>query len=215
MRDFSSYQLNKKGSKIYIFGIVKGLVSEAKRLKKKIRSLRFDIGGLPISNEERKGLKEFMQSKDIETNVEPSTPERVYAEKLKRFGEVSLPPPSYTFFMNYCLENDIEIEALDMDEEHYTMAYCEHVTGTQWMRQALREKGLRRKKIEAENPAEFAIEWDQFINKLKGFQKLEAHREKVIAKNIDRISERGDMVAVVEEERIDGIFDNLKNRRKE
>jgi len=212
MRSFSSYQLNKKGSKVYIFGIVKGLVSEAERLKKEIRSLQFEIGGLPISNEERKGLKEFMQHEDIETDVEPSTPERVYAEKLKRFGDVSLPPPSYTFFMNYCLKNDIEIEALDMDEEHYTMAYCEHVTGIQWMRQALREKGLRRKKIEAENPAQFAIEWDQFINKLKGFQKLESHREKVIAKNIDRISERGDMVAVVEEERIDGIWNNLKNR---
>jgi len=214
MSNFSSYVFNKKGSKVYIFGVVKGLVSEAERLEKEVKKLKFDVGGLPISKEEKKGLKEFIQREDIETNVEPSTPEKVYAEKLKRFGDVSLPPPSYTFFMNYCLEKGIDIEAIDMDEEHYTMAYCEHVTGIQWIHQALREKGLRSKKIEAEEPAEFAVKWDQFINKLKGFQELEAHREKIMAKNIDRISERGDMVVLLEEERIEGVWKNLNKRRK-
>lgn len=212
MSSFSSYQLDINGSKIYIFGVVKGLVSEGERLEKKVKKLEFDIGGLPISKEEKKGLEEFMELDDDETEVEPSTPEQVYAEKLKKFGEVSLPPPSYTFFMNYCLENDIEIEALDMDEEHYTMAYCEHVNGVQWIHQALREKGLRRKNIDAENPAEFANEWDRFINKLKGFQKLETHREKVMAKNIDRISARGNMVVLLEEERIEGVWNRLKER---
>jgi len=212
MSAFSHYQFNKDGSKTYIFGIVKGLVSEAERLEKEVKKIKFEIGGLPISKEEKRGLKEFMERKDIETDVEPSTPEKVYAEKLKRFGDVSLPPPSYTFFMNYCVENDIEIVALDMDEEHYTMAYCEHVTGIQWIQQALREKKLRRKNIEAENPVEFANEWDGFINKLKGFQELEAHREKVMAKNIDRFSGRGDMVVILEEERIDGVWRHLKNR---
>lgn len=210
MSGASSYQFDKNGSKIYIFGIVKGLVSEAERLEKKIKKLEFDIGGLPISKEEKKGLEEFIELDDSETEVEPSTPEKVYAEKLKQFGEVSLPPPSYTFFMNYCLENDIDIEPLDMDEEHYTMAYCDHVTGVQWIHQALREKGLRRKKIEAEDPAEFANEWDRFINKLKGFQELEAHREKVMAKNIDRISARGNIVVLLEEERIEGVWKRLK-----
>ncbi len=214
MKNASSYQFDYKGSKIYIFGVVKGLVSEAERLEKIVKNLKFDIGALPISKEEKEGLKEFMKREDLETDIEPSKPEKVYAEKLKKFGEVSLPPPSYTFFMDYCLENDIEIEALDMDEEHYTMAYCDHVTGIQWIRQTLREKGLRRKKIEADNPADFAIEWDQFINKLKGFQELEAHREKVMAKNIDRLSERGDMVVLLEEERIEGVRKHLKKNSK-
>ncbi|MFW5953116.1 MAG: hypothetical protein ACOCSJ_03045 [Candidatus Natronoplasma sp.] len=210
MSAFSHYQFDKNGSKTHILGVVKGLVSEAKRLEREVKKINFEVGGLPISREEKKGLKEFMERKDIETNVEPSTPEKVYAEKLKRFGDVSLPPPSYTFFMNYCLENDIEIVALDMDEEHYTMAYCEHVTGIQWIHQALREKKLRRKKIEADDPVEFANEWDRFINKLKGFQELEAHREKVMAKNIDRFSGRGDMVVLLEEERMDGVWGHLK-----
>ncbi|MEF8831918.1 MAG: hypothetical protein V5A66_00180 [Candidatus Thermoplasmatota archaeon] len=212
MSGLSSYQFDKNGSKVYIFGVVKGLVSGADKLEKKVKKLEFEIGGLPISEEEKKGLKEFIESDDIETEVEPSTPEKAYAEKLQKFGEVSLPPPSYTFFMKYCLENDIEIEPLDMDEEHYTMAYCDHVTGVQWIHQALREKGLRRKKIEAENPAEFANEWDHFINKLKGFQKLEAHREEVMAKNIDRISARGNMVVLLEEERIEGVWNRLNER---
>ncbi len=207
----SSYDLERKGSKVHLIGIVKGLVSEAERLEEVVKDIQFKVGALPISKEEIEGLREFMNEDDLEGDVEPSTPEKIYAEKLKKFGEVTLPPPSYTFFLKYCSKNEIEIEALDMDDEHYTMAYCDHVTGIQWIRQSLREKRLKGKKIDAENPKEFAKKWDLTINKLKGFQKLEEHRERIIAKNIDRLAERGDIVGIIEEERIEGIIEKLKD----
>ncbi|MEF8873088.1 MAG: hypothetical protein V5A88_00280 [Candidatus Thermoplasmatota archaeon] len=209
----SKYKLNIDGSEVYLLGVVKGLVSEGDRLKEDIERLKpdFDVGGLPISKEEVKGLKDFVEKSgaDDEIEVEPSTPERIYAEKLSQFGEVSLPPPSYTFFLDYCKERDIDIEAFDMDEEHYTMAYCDHVTGTQWLRQALREKTLRRKNVDAETPEEFALKWDKIINKLTGFQELENHREKVMAKNIKRLSKRGALIGLIEEERMEGVVDIL------
>lgn len=209
------YRLESNGSKIYLFGIVKGLVSEADRLETLLGKLEFEVGGLPISEEEKTGLKKLMDDEDLETDIQPSTPEKAYAEKLSEFGEVSLPPPSFTFFLKYCLENDIDAEAIDLDEEHYTMAYCDRVTGVQWIRQSLREKGLRRKNIDAEDPIDFAKKWDKFINKLKGFQKLEAYREKMMAKNIYRLSRRGDMVAIIEEERIEGVKDQLEKMKSE
>ncbi|MFP4000567.1 MAG: hypothetical protein ACLFSM_01645 [Thermoplasmata archaeon] len=215
MGSFSEYRFEINDSKIYLFGIVKGLVSEADRLKDIVKGLEFKVGGLPISKEEKKGLKELIINEDMETDIEPSRPEKAYAKKLSEFGEVSLPPPSYTFFLKYCLENDIETEAIDMDEEHYTMAYCDNVSGFQWIRQSIREKGLFRKDIDANHPVEFAKKWDGFINKLKGFQKLEAYREKTMAKNIYRLSKRGDMVVLIEEERIDGVKKKLKEINRE
>ncbi len=209
----SSYKLTINGSKVYLFGIVKGLISEGDRIKKELNGLRsdFDVGCLPISKEELAGLRDFVEKGDAdeEIDIEPSSPEKTYAEKLSRFGEVSLPPPSYTFFLNYCEERDIDIEAVDMDEEHYTMAYCEHVTGPQWIRQAMREKTLRRRKVKAETPEEFVLKWDDTINKLTGFQELEHHRERTMAKNIKRISNRGVLVSLIEEERIKGVVENL------
>jgi len=213
----NKYSLYIGDSKVCLVSIVKGLVSEGDRLKSDMESsdIRFDVGGLPISNEELKGLKSLLagdlSEDDVDIDIQPSTPEKVYAEKLSRFGEVSLPPPAYTAFLNYCSEHEIDVEAFDMDEEHYTMAYCEHVTGTQWLRQAFREKRLRKKKIEAEEPEDFAIKWDAHINKLEGFQELERHREKVMAKNIRRLSKRGSLIAVVEEERAEGIVELLKD----
>ncbi len=210
MSEFSCFTFQNVESKVYLFGVVKGLVSEGDRLKKILNGIDFGIGGLPISKEEMEGLKKFITEDDLDMDIQPSNPERIYAKKLSKFDEVSLPPPCYTFFLNYCLKNNIEIHALDMDEEHYTMAYCECVTGPQWIQQNLREKGLGRKKIEADNPVEFVRKWDNIINKLKGFQELEKHREKIMAKNIARLSKRGDMVCLIEEERIEGVRNFLK-----
>ncbi len=217
----STYRFNMNGSEVYLIGVVKGLVSEGDRLKEDIERLKpdFDVGGLPISKEELEGLKDFVEKgspdDEDEIKVEPSTPEKIYAEKLSKFGEVSLPPPSYTFFLDYCEERDIDLEAFDMDEEHYTMAYCDHVSGTEWLRQAFREKTLRGKKLEAETPEKFAVAWDSMINKLTGFQDLEKHRERIMAKNIKRLSKRGTLVALIEEERIRGIVDILSEDLEE
>lgn len=212
MSNHSSYSLKREGSKVYLLGVVKGLVTEAERLEKIVKNINFDVGALPISKEEVEGLKEFIYDDELEMDIEPSKPEKIYAEKLSEFDEVSLPPPSYVFFVKYCIENEIEIEALDMDEEHYTMAYCDHVTGSQWLRQSFREKMMGKKSIDAESPVEFVKKWDGYINKLEGFQELEKHREKVMAKNLSRLSKRGNLVGLIEEERIEGVRNFLKNR---
>ncbi len=215
MSDSSQFQFESGGSKIYLFGIVKGLVSEAERLEKIVNKLDFQVGGIPISNEEMDGLEELMNNEGLDTEIEPSKPEKAYADKLSEFGEVSLPPPSFTFFLKYCLENGIDAEAIDMDEEHYTMAYCDRVTGFQWIRQSIREKSLRGKDINADSPVDFAKKWDRFINKLKGFQELEAYREEVMAKNIYRLSKRGDILVIIEEERFEGVKEQLLKMEEE
>lgn len=202
------YETEINGSKVYLTGIVKGLVTEADKVKENLDSLEFDVGALPISKEELEGLKDFIEQDD-DIDIEPNKVEKMYAERLSKFGEVSLPQPSYVFLLKFCEKEDIKIESLDMDEEHYTMAYCDHVTGTQWLRQAFREKSLSRKKIKADTPKEFALRWDGVINKLKGYQDLEDHREEVIAKNIKRVSKKGDVFCIVEVERMEGIIDNL------
>ncbi len=212
----NTHSLHIGESKVRLLSIVKGLVSEGDEVKSSIEdsNIDFELGALPISEEELEGLNTLVAEEsfddDEEVDIQPSKPEKIYAEKLSRFGEVSLPPPAYTAFLNYCSEHEIEVEAFDMDEEHYTMAYCDHVSGTQWLRQALREKRLHKKKIEAETPEDFAVEWDSVINKLNGYQDLEKHREKVMAKNIKRLSKRGELVALIEEERVQGVVDLLK-----
>jgi len=204
------HTLKKERTKIHIIDVVKGLNSEVDKVLDRIKSFDFDVGCIAISEGELEGLK-IMVKGNKELSIEPNAPERIYAENLSEFGEVSLPPPSYVAFVKYCMEQDIKIIAVDMDEEHYTMAYCEHVSGTQWIMQSVREKRLKGKKFDCDDPRDFAIEWDKTINKLKGYQDLEEHRENVIAKNLVRVSKKGNGLVLMEVERVEGVLKNMQD----
>ncbi len=204
------YELkNPENNHIYLEGVVKGLVQESIRIKEIYKGLEFSVGGLPISAEELRALENMDDPLDLD--YELSTPELAYANNLKRFGDVMIPPPSYTVFLKYCDENGIKVHPLDMDDDHFTMAYCKHVSGTNWIMQSFREKRLLRKTIPGDTPREFAVNWDTEINRLKGYRALEEHREEVMAKNIRRLSKMGDIFSIVEFERLDGILDKLRS----
>ncbi len=199
---------NGEGSTIYLTGIVKGLTSEGDRISGIVRKVDFDIGALPISREELKALKDYTGEEEQEEH-QLTTPEIAYARNLEKFGQVEIPPPSYISLLSYCQGNGKEIKGLDMDDEHYTMAYCEHVSGTNWLMQSFREKRLMKKKVDAEDARNFALKWDKIINKLSGYKELEEHREEVIAKNLKRFSKKGVLFAVIEFERLEGVIDNF------
>lgn len=199
----------EKGANIYLLGVVKGLISEAERIETQIDDIDFKEGGLPISEEELSALEEVVKNEREDIDYELTTPERAYARNLSRFGKVKIPPPSYISLLKICRERDIKVNGLDMDEEHYTMSYCDNVSGFNWIMQSFREKRLLKKKIKADDAVDFALKWDKKINRLSGYKKLEQERERVMAKNINRISKRGDLLSIVEIERVKGIVESL------
>lgn len=203
------YRMVKDGDVILLFSTVKGLKSEGDRLKEAVLDLDFEIGALPISGGELEGLQRFIEE-DLDMDVSPSKPERIYAKNLSRFGDVSLPPPSYIALLKICMDDGKVVEPLDMDEEHYSMAYCEHVSGTQWILQSLREKRIKKKTFKSDDAREFVKEWDEEINKLRGYSELEEHRERVMAKNLERIVKGGDILGIIEVERTPGIVKRLQ-----
>ncbi len=193
-----------ENNRIYLEGVVKGLVTESTRLKEIYEVVDFSIGGLPISAEELETLKSLEDPANLD--YEMSIPELAYARNLKRFGDVMIPPPSYTDFLKYCDLEDIKVHPIDMDDDHFTMAYCKHVSGANWIMQSFREKRLLKKDISGDSPKDFALEWDTVINKLKGYRALEEHREEVMGKNIRRLSKGGDIFSIIEYERLDGVL---------
>jgi len=195
-------------STIYLVGIVKGLTSEGDRIGKIVEEIDFDIGALPISREELKALEDYTLEEEKD-EYQLTTPEIAYARNLEKFGQVEIPPPSYISLLSYCKKEGKEIRGLDMDDEHYTMAYCEHVSGTNWLMQSFREKRLMKKKVDAKDPRKFALKWDRIINRLSGYKELEEHREQVIAKNLKRFAKKGVLFAVIEFERLEGVIENF------
>ncbi len=197
-----------KETRVYLFDVVKGLVSESDKLKAVVNKIEFQVGTLPVSKEGVAALKSVTK-KDDEFSM--STPEIAYARNLQSYGEVRIPPPSYLVLLDYCRERDIRIEGIDMDEEHYTSAYCKYVSGLELIRQSLWEKRLMKKNINPPTSKEFVLQWDELINKYTGFRKLERHREKVMSKNIRRLSRKFHVLSVIELERVEGILEKMKD----
>ena len=75
-----------------IIGTVQGLVKEKKKVRDAFRKIRPDVVGLPISDEMLEGLEAVMDGevKEVATN----SIDDLFADHLRRFGEVQLPPPS-------------------------------------------------------------------------------------------------------------------------
>jgi hypothetical protein len=156
----------------------------------------------------REGLAamEGLAITDKEMSRPTNTEERIYIRGLSSFGEVVKPPPCFSA----ALKSGIPVTPLDMDDEHYTAAYCRYVSTLDIMRQGRDQKSMLRHRFRAASPREFVLEWDRVVNRLRGYRALEASREMWLAKGACRMAEKyPKTLVVVEYERLHGVLKYL------
>jgi hypothetical protein len=209
-------RINNK--KIYLLGVIKGLTIERKTVRKAFNKLKPDLIGLYISDHELLGLQSVLKGKTKEVPL--SRYEVVYARKLAfyadkdkdKYGEVQVPPPALMEGLELGLDNKLPVVALDMDDRSYANAFVQNVSTFHLIRHSMRFKRLSKKKFNANTPEEFTYAWDAELNKLKGFRNLESAREAQMAKRlIHLISKFNCILAIIELERTQGVFNNIKN----
>ncbi|MFQ5883583.1 MAG: hypothetical protein ACE5IO_00615 [Thermoplasmata archaeon] len=198
-------------SKIAVLPVVRGIVSEERKVEGAFKKWRPSSVALSISKEELEALKQF---KDEMAELE-TFEEEVYVSRLSKFGEVRKPPPCFHKAVILCTENGVECVGVDMTEDEYTDAYCHFVSTFEVMRASWFKKKLQSKSLESETPEEFVLKFDRTVNKSKGFMELERERERVIAHKIWMLAKTQDnIMAVIELERADGVLSELKKKRK-
>jgi len=199
-----------KGSKIYFVDVVRGLKSEADRVKLAIQEVKPDLIAMSVSKEEIDGLRDYIKEP---YEVEMSRYEELYAKNLSRFGDVFLPPPCFLAGLEEAENNRLELVGLDMDDETHTAAYCALVSGSELFRHTTRFNLLKLRSFRAETPAEFANVWDRKVNNLRGFRELEKERERFMAKELNRIAEGdgGRILAIIDLERSEGVRRRLRS----
>jgi hypothetical protein len=203
-----SFAIEIGGSSIQLLGCVKGLVSESSIVQRAVEETAPTLIGLHIGPEEMKGLNAVIDGELKETEL--SSYEKLYALRLSRFGEVQVPPPSLVQALRSARTMGIPVEPLDMGDAEYSELYVEEIGGITMMRQSLRLKKVSRVKFKEEDPARFSMHWDQVVNHLAGFQRLEARREHLMAERIRHLSRKGGVhLHVLEMERLKGIYSFL------
>jgi hypothetical protein len=199
-----------KGSKIYFIDVVRGLKSEADRVKLAVHEVKPDLVAMSISREEIEGLRDYIKEP---YEVEMSRYEELYAKNLSKFGDVFLPPPCFLAGLEEAENRRLELVGVDMDDETHTTAYCALVSGSELFRHTTRFNLLKLKSFRADSPADFVKIWDRKVNNLRGFRELEKERERFMAKELDRIARREDrkILAIIDLERSEGVRIRLQS----
>ncbi len=212
-------RLRIRDKKIYLLGVIKGLTVERKSVRKAFNKIKPDAIALYLSKNELLGLQSVATGKT--KNVPLSRYEVVYARKLAfyaeqdpdKYGKVMVPPPSLLESLKLGQKNKIPVVALDMDDKAYSSTFVDNISTFQLVRHSMRFKKISKKKFNVKTPAEFTYAWDAELTKLKGFKNLETAREKQMANRlVELIKKFNNILAIIELERLEGVFNQLKNR---
>lgn len=196
---------------LFFLDVVRGLKQEADRVLRAVDEVKPDILALSISQAEIEAMRDYITSP---YEVEMSRYEKLYAELLSKFGDVYLPPPCYLAGLEVAEKNSIKLLGIDMDDETHTAAYCALIKGYELLVHSMRLKFLRMKSFRADNPWDFAIQWDKKVNNLRGFRLLEREREKHMAQELRKLLLTGERImAILDVERAEGIRELIQNNR--
>jgi pheromone shutdown protein TraB len=196
------------GAEIYFLSIVKGLVSDAEKVRNAFDEVHPDAMAISISKEELACLHD----KESYASYEMSGLEEAYRDLLSTFGEVRLPAPGYVEAMDLADAKEVPLIPIDMNEDSYSESYCRNVKGMDWMRENVFGGTLPRRKFLLTSPEDFAKDWDKKVNRSKGFRNLLREREENMAKSLQQMTTHYKRILVViESERLPGVAARLKN----
>lgn len=206
-------ELFVNGADIHFIDVVRGLKSEAERVKMAIQETKPEMLAMSVSKEEIAGLVDF--AKDP-YEVEMSRYEELYAKNLARFGDVFLPPPCFLAGIEAAVNGDLGLVGIDMDDESHSAAYCALVSGRELLRHTTRFNFLRLRSFKASTPAEFVAIWDRRVNNLHGFRELERERENYMANALSSLAleSKGKILAIIDVERAGGVRSLLLDKNK-
>ena len=192
--------------KVDILPIVKGLVSEAEKVKDVYG--RYEAYAVSLGIEEIMALKQRDEIEDIQELSEIDT---VYAYHLSAFGDIESPTPAFCELIDLCSKDSIDVIPLDMNNEEFSEIYIQNVKTMEFVKEhRLAKKGMKHH-FDMSSPESFAISWNNYLNKVKGYMRVSQKREEYIASQIKDIAKyRRSLLAVVEVEGINSILKNIE-----
>ncbi len=203
-----SVEFNSK--RLIFYGTVRGAYYEIDDLDKLFQENGFDLILLGISPEELDGMKKYMEKP---FDVELSDYEIIWGLKLRDLTKVKLPVPSYYHAVVYSIKNNVEIKAIDMNDDEYAKCFTRNVSFFDLLRHSLKKNRILKRRFRSKTPEEFSLEWDRIVNR-GGYKKLEMERERYMTERIRENSKGNNILIIIDFERMDNIVSSLKHQEK-
>lgn len=187
---------------VFIVPVIRGLVSEGRKVRELIASRRFQAVGMSVGPEELEALSAGGEPVQLSSEQDD-----LYMRYLSHFGAVRLPPPCFVEALQAAECLGIECFALDMDEEAFTELFVLEVSGLEMIRYSLHLKRLSKQGVDAESPEDLVLRLDALLTRFRGRRKVEEARERHIANAILESAPRyRTLLALVELERFEGVY---------
>lgn len=200
--------LNVDGCAVDILSVVNGLESEIDKVHSAYGN--YEAYGISLGIEGIQALRNRVQ---LEDEFEVSELDIAYANRMLELTgeEVVMPSPAMCALVDLVTEDGGNVIALDMNDHEFTELYCDTVSAFDFVKEhGLAKKGMK-KRFSANTPKDFALEWDGFINNVKGYRKVSEKREAHIAEQIRDVARyRKSLLVVIEIERAEGVADLLR-----
>ncbi len=193
---------------IDIIPIIKGLVSEKQKVVDALSSKNYETAGVCWGIEEIEAVR---RRAEITGDNETNDLDIVYLYKLKTFGDVDMPDPSFTYIIDEFSKKDVAVIPLDMSDDEFAEAYCNEVSTLDFLKENKIIKKAMKKEFSTSSPEEFITEWDALINEVKGYRKMNLVKERFVASQIKDIAKyRRNALVLVDYERFEGIMSILE-----
>lgn len=190
---------------IFVLGVIKGLKKNAAAVEKCFSMFGPDAVAVSISKEGMQAMCSHLADGGQMAEMD-NLEEEYYVAALERFGEVSKPPPGFVAAWELANENDVPFYPVDFDDEEFTELYCSYVSGLEWLRQPARQRSIVKKRFRARTAEEFIMEWDELVNSGKGLRRMEAARERKIARETAIVAgKHARVLLIVDYERSDAV----------
>ncbi len=194
---------------VSVLPIVNGMQSEADRVRECFGD--FEAYGAALGIEGIQAIKNRLQLND---EFEVSELDLAYAHRMEQLTglPVEMPSPAMCALVDECSKRGMNVIALDMNDADFTEMYCETVKTWDFVKEhRLAKKGMK-KRFSASSPEEFALQWDDFVNTVKGYREVSLKREQHIAEQIADVAKyRSSLMVVLEVERTSGIMKILES----
>ncbi|MCI4372217.1 MAG: hypothetical protein L3K02_01015 [Thermoplasmata archaeon] len=198
-------RLSDRGD-ILLIAPVRGLASEAPAALRLVQGHDPAAVGLGISPEELRGLVEYFVRSAAEPVVPLTTAERSEVRGLVRFGEVSVPNPSFLSVVRWATAGGVPTEGLDPGEDATATLFADNIGYLELVRRTVRERNVSRNPPAPDTPDEFALRWDHHVARGRGSRKFAGARDLYLVRAARRLAAtHSRVVVIIDRERFDGV----------
>ncbi len=196
---------------IRMVGVVHGLEREGSRVRQAFHGFEPDCCAVGIPREDVETLRQC-RGTEATADFDMTAEREAFFQQLATYGAVTVPPAGLVAAATLADEEDVPLEAIDLDDEAYASLFTEEVSLLGLIYNRWRNRRAIKKPFDAASAEGFAIQWDGSFDATRSFRTIKRAQEQHMADRLWSLAGgHSRILAVIPIERFDGVAARLSH----